>query len=176
MAPVHYYRHIGLEVPTGLVSKAFYETSGLGEDFSKDRTRRVNVGTYRFAVRAFLPRIASRKKPGIGTYSLAGRLCILPRLGPIKLTAIKGATPATEQLYAVAVLASADALRATLARFTPPSALPAEIRAQIAYAALRKDLTLPTRSPSHLLKSTATTPCRTLTSTPASPPTPALTS
>ena len=58
MAPVHYLRHIGLAVPVKQLALAFYQTYGLNEDFSQRRGRRVNVNAYRFAVRAFIPRIA----------------------------------------------------------------------------------------------------------------------
>ena len=160
MAPVHYLRHVGLQVPTRQLADAFYQTYGLAEDFGGRRGLRINVGGYRFATRAFLPRIAYaltvlhgkhepaelitpdrlelnreiaaieqenhwaayRRKPGIGTYSLAGLLFILPKIGPIKLAAIKGPTQATDSEYAHSVLTSQNALRGLLARFTPPPA------------------------------------------------------
>jgi hypothetical protein len=58
MAPVHYLRHIGLEVPVKLLALAFYQTYGMNEDFTARRGRRVNVNAYRFAARNFIPRIA----------------------------------------------------------------------------------------------------------------------
>ena len=58
IAPVHYLRHIGLEVPVDQLALAFYQTYGLREDFTGKRGRRVNVSAYRFAVRGFIPRIA----------------------------------------------------------------------------------------------------------------------
>ena len=61
-----------------------------------------------------------RRKPGIGTYSLAGLLFILPKVGPIKLAAVKGPTEATEQEYLHSVIQSNDSLHLALARFTPP--------------------------------------------------------
>ncbi len=159
-APVHYLRHVGLEVPTKQLALAFYQTYGLGEDFSKGRGRRINVRGYRFAVRNFIPRIAYavtllhdghepadlptpdllrlqsevqkvaaenhwddyRKKPGIGTHLLAGFLYILPKVGPIKLVAVKGPTAQTEAEYVHSVLATTDALNHALRRFTPPPA------------------------------------------------------
>ncbi len=159
-APVHYLRHVGLEVPTKQVAIAFYQTYGIGEDFENGRGRRINVRGYRFAVRAFLPRIAYavtilhrrhepadvpsaefsrmqselaavaqrnhwdqyRKKPGIGTYSLAGLLWILPKVGPLKLVAVKGPTEQTEVEYVHSVMQSTDALNRALRRFTPPPA------------------------------------------------------
>ena len=158
MAPSHYLKHIGLEVPTRQLALAFYQTYGLSEDFTGTRGRRVNVGGYRFAVRSFIPRIAYavtllhrknepsepstpefaeferevaavaadndwnayRRKAGIGTYTLAGFLYILPKVGPIKLVAVKGPTTATEADYIHSVVASTTALRRVLARFTPP--------------------------------------------------------
>jgi hypothetical protein len=160
VAPAHYLDHVGLEVPTRQLALAFYQTYGLSIDFSKTRGRRVNVGSYRFAVRAFIPRIAYaitvlhrshepvitpnpeltelekeiatvaadcdwdhyRRKAGIGTYSLAGLLFILPKVGPLRLVAVKGPTADTEALYVHSVFDSIAALRYTLARFTPPPA------------------------------------------------------
>ena len=58
MAPVHYLRHIGLEVPVRQLALAFYQTYGITEDFSGTRGRRINVRGYRFAVHDFIPRIA----------------------------------------------------------------------------------------------------------------------
>ena len=58
LAPVHYLRHVGLEVPTRQLALAFYQTYGLSEDFAVGRRRRINVGAYRFAVHRFIPRIA----------------------------------------------------------------------------------------------------------------------
>ena len=160
LAPVHYLRHVGLEVPVKQVSLAFYQTYGLREDFTNRRAARVNVGGYRFAVRRFIPRIAYavnllhrkhqpaevespeltrlnavvaqvaadndwqqyRRKPGLGTYSLAGLIYILPKIGPLKLVSVKGPTQQTEQLYVHSLLASIDALDSALRHFTPPPA------------------------------------------------------
>ncbi len=58
-----------------------------------------------------------RKKPGIGTYSLAGLIFVLPKLGPLKLLAIKGPSEATEKEYVRSVNLSADALCAAIAHF-----------------------------------------------------------
>jgi hypothetical protein len=57
-APVHYLRHVGLEVPEKQLALAYYQTYGLTEDFSGTRGRRFNVRAYRFAVHRFIPRIA----------------------------------------------------------------------------------------------------------------------
>jgi hypothetical protein len=158
MAPVHYLRHVGLEVPVKQLALAFYQTYGIKEDFTGRRGRRVNVRAYRFAMRAMIPRIAYaitilhrgqvladpatpeaveiekeaavvadendwrayRRKAGIGTYTLAGLLFVLPKVGPLKLVAIKGPTAATEAEYLHSVVLSEAALRQMLFRFTPP--------------------------------------------------------
>jgi hypothetical protein len=158
LAPVHYLRHVGLNVPTEQLAKAYYETYGLSEDFSKARSSRINVRGFRFAVRSFIPRIAYaltllhrkqmpvdptdpeikkldgevarvatennwdkyRKKAGIGTYTLAGFIYILPKFGPLKLVAVKGPTAATEADYVRSVNLSTDALSAALGRFVKP--------------------------------------------------------
>ncbi len=152
-APVHYLRHVGLNVPTQQLAAAYYETYGLSEDFSKARTSRINVRGFRFAVRSFIPRIAYaitllhrshmpadpvgpesqkldsevaqiavendwdkyRKKAGIGTYTLAGFIYIVPKVGPLKLAAIKGPTAATEEEYVRSVNLSTDALSSAMA-------------------------------------------------------------
>ena len=64
-----------------------------------------------------------RKHAGIGTYTLAGLLYILPKVGPIKLVAVKGPSVDTERDYIHSVLHSADTLDYELRRFTPPPAL-----------------------------------------------------
>jgi hypothetical protein len=63
-----------------------------------------------------------RHKPGIGTYSLAAFLFVLPKIGPLKLAAVKGPTEATQVDYDHSVAFSTGALRRMLARFTPPPA------------------------------------------------------
>lgn len=162
LAPVHYLRHVGLEVPTKQLALAFYQTYGLREDFSDRRSRKINVKGYRFATRAFIPRIAYavtllhrrtllrdvpddgadpdlqrlqreiaavaqsndwehyRRRPGIGTRSLAALLWVLPKVGPIRLAAVKGPTPATERAYIHSLIQATDALNRVLQRFTPP--------------------------------------------------------
>jgi hypothetical protein len=159
-APVHYLRHVGLEVPQRQLELAFYQTYGIAEDFSSGRGKRVNVRGYRFATRNFIPRIAYavtllkrhkeppvfdspelqrltselvavaaknnwnayRRKAGIGTYSLAGFLFILPKVGPIRFVSVKGPTVDTDREYVHSVLRSTDMLNFTLRRFTPPPA------------------------------------------------------
>ena len=157
-APVHYLRHVGLEIPTKQLALAFYQTYGLQEDFTSTHHHRVNVSNYRFAVHRFIPRIAYavtilhrkheptdvdnaelqqltaeiaavaktndwdayRKKAGIGTYTLAGLIYILPKWGALKLVAVKGPTSKTEEDYIHSVILSTDELNHALRRFTPP--------------------------------------------------------
>jgi hypothetical protein len=157
-APVHYLRHVGLEVPTKQLALAFYQTYGLREDFTDTRHHRINVAGYRFSVHRFIPRIAYavtllhrrhepadtnnadlqqltteiaavakandwdsyRKHAGIGTYTLAGFIFILPKFGPLKLAAVKGPTAQTESDYIHSVILSTDQLNYALHRFTPP--------------------------------------------------------
>jgi hypothetical protein len=66
---------------------------------------------------------AYRRHAGIGTYTLAGFIRILPKIGPLKLLAIKGPTPKTEADYVHSVLNATDELNYTLRRFTPPPTL-----------------------------------------------------
>ena len=63
---------------------------------------------------------AYRKKAGIGTYTLAGLIWIMPKVGPIKFAAVKGPRIDTDRDYVRSVLRSADLLNFTLRRFTPP--------------------------------------------------------
>ena len=58
---------------------------------------------------------AYRKKAGIGTYSLAGLIFVLPKVGPLQMLAIKGPTAQTEDLYVKSVNLSIDLLRTQLA-------------------------------------------------------------
>jgi hypothetical protein len=64
-----------------------------------------------------------RGHAGVGTYLLAGFVRILPKIGPLKLLAIKGPTPATEGLYIHSVVQSQTALEYAVKHFTPPPAL-----------------------------------------------------
>jgi hypothetical protein len=61
-----------------------------------------------------------RRRAGIGTYTLAGFLFVLPKIGPLKMVAVKGPTVETETEYLHSVSVSTLALRHMLARFTPP--------------------------------------------------------
>ena len=190
MAPVHYLRHIGLKVPVEQLALAFYQTYGLREDFTGKRGRRVNVSAYRFAVRAFIPRLAYaitllrrshepadpdtpdaveiekealqvatendwqayRHKAGIGTWALAGLLFLLPKVGPLKMVAVKGPTETTEAEYLHSVVLSTAALRKVLAGFTQPGAANAASPTASASAAaavpaeVAKSQTLPAHS------------------------------
>ena len=65
---------------------------------------------------------AYRRKAGFETYTLAGLLYILPKVGAIKMAAVKGPTEATEADYVHSVLLSVTILRRITARFTPPAA------------------------------------------------------
>ena len=56
-APSAYLRHVGLQIPSDLLRRSFYETYGLDELQIIGRHHQV-LRTYRFAVRSFLPRIA----------------------------------------------------------------------------------------------------------------------
>jgi hypothetical protein len=64
---------------------------------------------------------AYRRNAGIGTYTLAGLIFILPKIGPLKLVDIKGPTVSTEVDYMHSLSLSTAELRRRLARFTPPS-------------------------------------------------------
>jgi hypothetical protein len=61
-----------------------------------------------------------RRKPGLITYTVAGILYLLPKIGPLRDVAIKGPTAKTEEDYVRSVNRSSDALRAALAKFGGP--------------------------------------------------------
>lgn len=61
-----------------------------------------------------------RRHAGIGIYTLAGLIYILPKIGPLRMAAVKGPTVGTESEYVHSVSVSTGALRRILARFTPP--------------------------------------------------------
>jgi hypothetical protein len=159
VAPVHYLRHIGLQVSMRQLALAYYQTYGVRANFSGFRKRLFNIRGYRFAVHTFIPRIAYavtllhrnheapeaasdervqmekeidalavtnnwekyRRKAGIGTYTLAGLIFILPKFGALKLVAIKDPTQQTEADYLHSVILSEAALRRRLNGFTPPA-------------------------------------------------------
>ena len=57
---------------------------------------------------------AFRKRPGIGTYSLAGLIFILPKVGVLSSLAIRGPQPATELLYVQSLNRTTASLRSRL--------------------------------------------------------------
>jgi hypothetical protein len=61
-----------------------------------------------------------RRKPGIESHLLAALLFVLPKIGPLKLVAVKGPTTATEGDYAHSLSLSITIFRHMLERFTPP--------------------------------------------------------
>jgi len=63
---------------------------------------------------------AYRRRAGIGTWSLACFLFIVPKFGPLKLVDIKGPTQATEVDYLHSVVLSETLFRRRLVNFTPP--------------------------------------------------------
>jgi hypothetical protein len=65
---------------------------------------------------------AYRRKAGIETHLLAIVLFLIPKIGPLKLVAVKGPTEQTEADYARSVAVSTTALRRILVRFTPEAA------------------------------------------------------
>jgi hypothetical protein len=62
-----------------------------------------------------------RHHSGVGTYMLAGIIFIIPKIGPLRLVAVKGPTEDTEERYLHSLLLSTDALRRDLVRFTVPA-------------------------------------------------------
>jgi hypothetical protein len=58
-----------------------------------------------------------RKNPGIGSHLYAGFIFILPKVGTLKMLAIKGPTPQTEDLYIKSVNHSIIALRLVLTHY-----------------------------------------------------------
>jgi len=64
-----------------------------------------------------------KRHAGIGTYTLAGLLYILPKVGSLRLVAVKGPTAQTEADYIHSVVLSEGQLNLTLRRFTPPPIL-----------------------------------------------------
>jgi len=153
-APSAYTKFVGLEVPTPLLRKAFFETYGLRlPDIIGSKETSIHI--YRYAVRRFLPNIARaetilhkkdfptdlpspdlntlaadlrqasadnnweayRKKPGVRSHLYAGFIYILPKVGTLKLLAIKGPNQQTEDLYIKSVNHSITALRLVLTHY-----------------------------------------------------------
>ena len=65
---------------------------------------------------------AYRRKPGIGTYALAGLIFVTPKIGPFSELAVKDPTTATEADYLHSLTLSLAVFRDVLSRFTPPPA------------------------------------------------------
>ncbi len=61
-----------------------------------------------------------RRKEGIGLWTLAAILWVVPKVGPLKLAAVKGPTPQAEADYQHSLALSIGAMRRVLRRFTPP--------------------------------------------------------
>ena len=62
-----------------------------------------------------------RHHAGIGMYSLAALIFILPKIGPLRMAAVKGPTVGTESEYVHSVSVSTGALERILGRLTPPA-------------------------------------------------------
>ncbi|MGA8042458.1 MAG: zinc dependent phospholipase C family protein [Terracidiphilus sp.] len=63
---------------------------------------------------------AYREKAGFETYALAGLLAIVPRVGPLRLAAVKDPSSRTEEDYIHSLTLSLAEFRHMLAEFTPP--------------------------------------------------------
>ncbi len=152
-APSHYLKHVGLQVATDLLARAFFETYGLRlSDVLGSHHERPAFDSYRFSVRSFLPRIAYaetvlhrhrmppdgntpeflefqralaqsdnennwepyRRKAGLGTYTLAGLIFILPPVGPLADLKIKGPDAVTEQAYVKSINVATASIRRIL--------------------------------------------------------------
>ncbi len=101
---------------------------------------------------------AYRRKAGFETYALAGLLFVIPKIGPLKLVAVKGPTTATEADYLHSVIVSIAIFRRMLERFTPPGANAADGHAPATPAALlpilaatSPDILLRSKDPRHPL-------------------------
>jgi hypothetical protein len=167
-APRRYLNHVGLDVPTDLLARAFFETYGLRLDKTLHVERTTLFG-YRFSVRHFLPRIAyaetvlhrNRFPPdsdspdfqklkadlaqagldnkwapylghaGFGTYTLAGFIAVMPRVGPLSMLAIRGPDADSEERYVKSLNNATAALRVDLLNLRVPpvtAAGPAPLR------------------------------------------------
>lgn len=63
-----------------------------------------------------------QRRVALYTYPLAALLYILPKVGPLKMVAVKGPTVGTEAEYVHSLAVSTGVLRHMLAHFTPPGA------------------------------------------------------
>jgi hypothetical protein len=82
---------------------------------------------------------AYRKNPGAGTHILAGLLVILPKIGPLKMLAIKIPTAQTESLYIESVNLSTTALALVLHQLGAPEPPAGVITDQTITDAVRKE-------------------------------------
>ena len=64
---------------------------------------------------------AYRRRAGFETYAIAGLIFILPKIGPLKMVAVKGPTTSTEADYMHSLALSIAIYRRMLGRFTPPA-------------------------------------------------------
>ncbi len=65
---------------------------------------------------------AYRRKAGLETHLLAAVVCVLPKIGPLKMLAVKGPSPQGEADYMHSMVSSTTVLRNTLILFTPIAA------------------------------------------------------
>jgi hypothetical protein len=65
---------------------------------------------------------AYRKRAGFETHLIAGVLCVLPKVGPLAMVAVKGPSPAAEADYMHSLVSATSVLRDRLAFFTPTEA------------------------------------------------------
>ena len=89
-----------------------------------------------------------RKNPGVGTHVMAGLIVILPKIGPIKMLAIKGPTAAAETLYVESVNLSTTALALALHQLGAPELPPASVTDQKMVEAIRRRNTISAVMPS----------------------------
>jgi hypothetical protein len=176
-APHKYLNHVGLNVATSLLAKAFFETYGLELD-KTERVEHTNLFGYRFSVRKFLPNIAYaetllhrngfppdipspelakleadlqqagkdnlweqyRSHAGIGTYTLAGLITMMPPIGALADLRLRGPNEDAETRYIASVNNTVARLRAALDRLHhPPPAVGPPPRRQTTFPNLDLD-------------------------------------
>jgi hypothetical protein len=176
-APHKYLNHVGLNVATSLLAKAFFETYGLELD-KTERVEHTNLFGYRFSVRKFLPNIAYaetllhrngfppdipgpelakleadlqqagkdnlweqyRSHAGIGTYTLAGLITMMPPIGALADLRLRGPNEDAETRYIASVNNTVARLRAALERLHhPPPAVGPPPRRQTTFPNLDLD-------------------------------------
>lgn len=94
---------------------------------------------------------AYRHKAGIETRLIAALIFILPKIGPLKLVAVKGPTEQTEADYAHSVAVSITVMRRVLTRFTPEAARYAGPMPPLGSLTRPGELSALQRDPNHLL-------------------------